>query len=255
MKYFFSSITNIFLIGIFLLFSVNIHGQEKLLSYKEKVYAKEKTKNCQGKCPTIKLEIIEFNPKNKAGKLINENILDVICRMNYPEDHQIKNYKGLVDNFVEDYYQMSLDSLYSVYGYAYLNVSTNVSFQNSNVINLSMNVDCYYGGAHGNYGVFSMFFDPKTGHEIPLEKLFTDKEEFRQIAESFFRKEFKIPEQENINSPGFWFENDTFDISKNIVITQDKVTLFYNPYEIASYADGMLIVEIPMEKVKNLIIL
>jgi len=226
--------------------------EKYFLTYEEKVYSNKRRENCEGECTTIKLELIEFHPKNIVRELINENIFEKICTMSsISKDCQVMNYNQLVNTFVEDYQKAE-------YTHAELNISTSVSFQNANIINIRMNTSEYFGEVHGNYNMFSLFFNPKTGQEISVENIFTDREGFRQIAEDFFinphigRGNMYLG-QENMNSHGFWFEDDIFDISENIIITPDIVTLFYNPYEIASYTNDTLRVEIPMREVRRFI--
>ena len=44
------------------------------------------------------------------------------------------------------------------------------------------------------------------------------------------------------------FEENQFTLPENIGLSADAIVLHYNPYEVASYADGSLILEIPLEK-------
>lgn len=91
-------------------------------------------------------------------------------------------------------------------------------------------------------------FDPTTGKQYSQEELFTP--EFTDFIEDIFRKEQNIPAEENINSTGFWFENDTFHLPENIGFEEEKVILIYNSYEIAPYAAGDIYMEIPIEEVR-----
>jgi len=44
------------------------------------------------------------------------------------------------------------------------------------------------------------------------------------------------------------FEENQFRLPENIGLAADAIILHYNPYEVASYADGSLILEISLEK-------
>jgi len=244
-----------FLFVLFSLFFINSHAQNnnnKLTSTK-KFFVREGTIIHQDARPKIDIEIDWFESKNGVADSINQKIFKKITSFVSSEQNKIENYQKLIDFYIEDIYREAFEGE-DRYAASNIEVSTYVSYQTSDLLNISLNYEGYIGGAaHGFRGIYSLFFDLKTGEEIFLNDLFIDSEEFKKVAESFFRKEYEIPDHENINSVGFWFENDTFELPKNILITQDKIILFYNTYEIACYADGAKIVEIPKEKVKNLI--
>ncbi len=65
------------------------------------------------------------------------------------------------------------------------------------------------------------------------------------------RKENQIPEGGSINATGFWFENDGFYLPETFGISKKSITLHYNQYEIASYAEGPITIEIPLTEVKE----
>lgn len=50
------------------------------------------------------------------------------------------------------------------------------------------------------------------------------------------------------------FEENSFHLPASIGLTQNELILHYNPYEIASYADGPKTISIPIEELKNLLL-
>jgi len=98
--------------------------------------------------------------------------------------------------------------------------------------------DYYGGGAHGDQGKFADVFELKTGQRQEFGELVhipTYYGVINTLAEEYLRKE---------NIEPF----DPFDIRENepssFRMTKDAYVLIYNPYDIASYADG--IIEIPL---------
>jgi hypothetical protein len=79
--------------------------------------------------------------------------------------------------------------------------------------------------------------------------LFKDPGAFLEFAEASFRRQYSIPEDAPINSTGFMFEDNLFRLPRNIGFENEGIVLHYNPYEAASYADGALVLEFPMEQV------
>jgi len=263
MKHFFSNITNIFLIAIFLLFSANIHGQKKLLTYKEKVYVKGQEKDCGDEiCSRIELRTIEFVPKNKITERINQNVLGIVLltwhQWEYPLETEINSYDDFVNNFVKE--MQDTITYGSTFNYQMLEVSMDVTYQDDKLLNLCVHYDRFYKGAvHGNYGTISLFFDLKTGREISLDELITDMEGFKKLCEKAFRKKYEIPEQENINSTEFSFRDDVFQLPGTIIflkqkIVPNKIVLQYGPYEATVWMRGWNPqVEIDMSEVDHFI--
>jgi len=106
----------------------------------------------------------------------------------------------------------------------------------------------YAGGAHG-YGTTSFInIDPKTGDELPLQKLFKNEKEFVVFAENIFRKKQKIATEQSLNETGFWFENEKFHLPETVGFTTDSLIFVYNQYDIASYADGPIELKIAMKE-------
>ena len=71
------------------------------------------------------------------------------------------------------------------------------------------------------------------------------------LAEAKFRSQEKIPATQSINSTGFMFDGEAFYLPENIGFTPKGIQLLYNQYEVASYADGPIILTLPYEEVKE----
>ncbi|MBQ9521606.1 MAG: DUF3298 domain-containing protein [Oscillospiraceae bacterium] len=93
----------------------------------------------------------------------------------------------------------------------------------------------YSGGAHGNYGYGAANFDTATGTEITLDNLLTD--EGRLTINSRLGQELDALYTEL--TPGGMIADYLLD-DYTFSLEPDGVTFWFNPYEIASYADGVL---------------
>jgi hypothetical protein len=129
-------------------------------------------------------------------------------------------------------------------------VSVSNSYSSPDIISIKTSYYNYTGGAHGNTTLAFLNFDPTTGAILTKNSLLKNKQDFTTFAEKTFRKEKNIAENDNINSTGFWFENDTFSLPESIGFSETHLILIYNQYEIASYADGPIEIQIPMEEAK-----
>ena len=123
------------------------------------------------------------------------------------------------------------------------------SFRNSTIICFRQGDFKYTGGAHGNGQTLYQIFDLNSGEEIPFDQLIKDREGLKRLAEEKFRQKFDINASESINSPGFWFDNELFELPETMGFENEELMLIYNTYEIASYADGTVEVGIPLDEV------
>ncbi|MFN5379326.1 MAG: RsiV family protein [Ignavibacteria bacterium] len=111
----------------------------------------------------------------------------------------------------------------------------------------------FAGGAHGNSFITIALFSKTTGKQLAFAKdIVTDLAGFKKVAEAAFRKARKIPGKRSFTKAGYWFEQG-FGLSENVLLSNDTVTLIYNPYECAPYVMGEIRVSIPMSEVESLL--
>ena len=125
-----------------------------------------------------------------------------------------------------------------------------VSYEDPYMITLKMDAYTYTGGAHGYGFTRYLNFDKEKGSEMEAWQLFKNQADFERFAEGKFRVQEQIPKDQSINSTGFMFEQDSFHLPENIGFTWEGVTLHYNQYEVASYADGPIEVTIPYNEMQ-----
>src|SRR5690606_30973136 len=100
----------------------------------------------------------------------------------------------------------------------------------------------YTGGAHGNYGSRFINFDIEEEKIISLNDIMEiDAVLFQKILEKQFRKDYHIGHKK-LSTVLF---NDSLTTTENFYINQKGLSFLYNPYEIASYAQGQMEVFIP----------
>lgn len=101
----------------------------------------------------------------------------------------------------------------------------------------------YSGGAHGNYGSSIYNFDVQNQKLLKLNDIVTiDSLPLQKIIEQNFRKQYEIPAGASLSSQLF---DDHLAASSNFILSSNGLSFLYNPYEVASYAQGQIIVYIP----------
>jgi len=197
-------------------------------------------------CAYISINIPWAKERGSRNKRINENIEQhVINLVDFQEKNNFNNLRDLSKSFISNYESSATD--FPEYNIPWeASIEGRVLSSNQNLISLEFDLAMFTGGAHGFTSISFLNFEPATGNILSHDDLFTS--EFKNYAEEIFRKEYGIPADDPINSTGYFFENDTFHLPDNIGFLEDKIILRYNAYEVASYSEGGIQLEIPMDE-------
>lgn len=220
------------------------------LHFEKKTIEKKAGKNCdtaEYDCTIISLEVVRVKGSGKVAENINKALQEhVIQIVSSEEDPQITNLEELTSSFIANYRKAAEEFSQEPPWEAYLNES--IYRKDDHLISIGITIELFTGGAHGYKSLHFLNFDPQTGKTLSWKDIFTPA--FKKYAEKKFREEQGIPPHENINSTGFWFENDVFRLPANLGFTEKHVILVYNSYEIAPFSAGDIYLEIPIEEVR-----
>lgn len=203
---------------------------------------------CNDVCTTIHIEV-PMVLHHIAADSINQHVFDAISDVLYFGEDPIQgiNYPSITQSFIASYEAMVADFEDEMMPWE-AELTGNVSYQSEHLINIVLGYYTFTGGAHGYAANRSLLFDGKTGRKIATTSLFKDIEKFKAFAEEKFRKTYEIPAEDPIHSTGLFMYSDTFVLPENIIFNKDAMMLHYNTYEIASYADGVFEVIIPLKE-------
>lgn len=183
----------------------------------------------------------------KINQKIEEHLIQLI---DYQEENNLRKLEAFAQKFIDDYEASAKE--FPEYNIPWeASVEGRITYKSPDLISIEFELALFTGGAHGFSSVSYLNFDPNTGDQFLNKDLFN--EEFKSYAEKIFRKKNEIPEDEPINSTGFIFENDSFQLPQNIGFLKNKIVLRYNAYEVASYAEGDFQLEIPLKDVEEFI--
>jgi hypothetical protein len=111
----------------------------------------------------------------------------------------------------------------------------------------------FTGGAHGNSFMTIALFSRTSGKTLTFEKdIIIDQAGFEKVSEAAFRKARKIPGKRSFKKAGYWFDQG-FGLSQNVLLSNDTITLIYNPYECAPYVMGEIRIPIPLKEIAKYI--
>ncbi|MGI6151462.1 MAG: DUF3298 and DUF4163 domain-containing protein [Christensenellales bacterium] len=110
----------------------------------------------------------------------------------------------------------------------------------------------YTGGAHGGTVRSSDTWSLKTGCRLPLASFFPNKKDYRAFL---IGQITCLADQQMQQNPGIYFENYRELIRKyfdeqSYYLTPDGLAIYYQQYEIAPYATGIVVFTIPYQTLK-----
>ncbi len=124
------------------------------------------------------------------------------------------------------------------------------------IVCLSFNYYEYSGGVHPNSRIVYMNFFLADGRQITLYDLLAGPDKMAAITavgERKFRQMRGLAPAEDLAEAGYWFDNDRFHLSDSFAVRADSLLFVYNPYEVASYADGFIEIEMPYAEISGLL--
>ncbi|TVZ26208.1 uncharacterized protein DUF4163 [Gillisia sp. Hel_I_86] len=200
-------------------------------------------------CTFIGIKVPWAMGKDTRSNLLNSHIEDHIIKLiDYQDAKELNSLENLAQTFIDDYEASAKEfAEYNIPWEAF--VEGKVTYESEKLISIQFDLALFTGGAHGYTSITFLNFNPETGRLLSNKELFS--QDFKDFAEKRFRKNNDIPENESINSTGFFFEGDKFQLPQNIGFYPNKVVLRYNAYEIASYSEGNIQLVFKMEEAKK----
>ena len=198
--------------------------------------------------------IIEINVPNAEGdtplsKIINAKIETHIAnQLNFNEDDTdsiilsdvVKKFDAEYKTFKNDFEENALiwEAMFD----------GEVTYQSSEIISIAITSYLNTGGAHGNMNVVFLNFDANTGNLLGFSDIVSNKTAFEDIAKTHFKVATQIVDDTGY---GDYFFDENFHLPSNIGFNDEGLTLFYNVYEIASYAIGITDFTIPYNEISD----
>jgi hypothetical protein len=208
------------------------------LTFTAQHYSKKTSLPCKDNCPKVTIDVLIAEGPEVASDSINKKVFDVVRKIIFfgEQPYAANNYDDLMASFIKSYEELKNEYPREALGWeGYVNAF--IAYRSDKVLNINLEHYTYTGGAHGYAGKRSLLFNPETGKSLTYSDIFKDEAGFTNFSEKQFRKKFKIPMGKSINATGLMFENDKFILPQNIFFTDEGLLLYYNPYEIASYAE------------------
>ena len=231
-------------------------SKEQNITFTEKTLEAQSNDCLEQTCATVSITypyiVASDSISHNINKEINRHIIQVLDS-DETYNTTLISAEQAVDAFIKDFLVLKEKFPDSSFGYEAM-ITGSVSYQSKTIISLAVESYMFTGGAHGASNVSFLNFDAQTGLLLDNSVLFSDLEKIKELAETYFRKQENLTPDASLNDAGYWFEENSFHLPASIGLTQNELILHYNPYEIASYADGPKTISIPIEELKNLLL-
>lgn len=198
----------------------------------------------------VDIEIPMAAGEQKMGKAINRGLTEeIIYLLAFNDEMEATSVEEAIASFAAGFKELKTQFPDETPNWE-ARVKGKTVYEGEKILTIRLDTYLFTGGAHGYNEVIFLNFDKKRAEELAPEELFRNPKRFAEYAEQRFRAKHKIPENTSINSTGFMFEGDTFYLPENIGFNRKGLTLIYNPYEVASYADGPILLELSMDEIQ-----
>lgn len=251
---FYRSLLSIF---ILLIFSCNQdkHNQGSIKDVEQTDTAKYQIKSFYKTNPDCKTDTCDASVKASYPVFEDKNLNKFVSKTLASSPYLEKEYSSIAiaaDSFINEYMAYKKEVPQSLAGYSW-EQNLKVAYQNTNIISFIYEAFSYTGGAHGQENTLYFNFNRTANKVLNLNDILIKNyhPELTKIAEEIFRKNEELTAEEPLN--GYFFENNTFSLNNNFLITKNGLQFMYNPYEIKAYAFGQTIILIPYQKINHLI--
>jgi hypothetical protein len=131
----------------------------------------------------------------------------------------------------------------------YYLVQADVLLSLDTLISIAVHSEFFTGGAHGGFNTFYVNFNPQSGKEVTLSLVLKPGHEqtLIRLGEKAFRDVRVLDDTASFAENGFDFPGDQFKLNTNYGFRPEGIVFFFNPYEVAPYAQGSTEFLIPFE--------
>jgi hypothetical protein len=160
----------------------------------------------------------------------NGNLYDAISKFNY-------EYNSFKNNFPESSQQWEAF------------VDGEVTYRSTEIICIAITTYLDTGGAHGNTNVRFFNFNPQTGKLYNKKDLISNIRDLSEVIEKRLKKDLHADNDTEFTEAIFFGKD--FQLPETFGYSNEGLIILYNPYEIASYSQGLVEFTIPFSEVNQ----
>ncbi|MFT5242914.1 MAG: hypothetical protein ACJA1H_001133 [Glaciecola sp.] len=198
----------------------------------------------------IALNFPKAEGTNEVTNRINQTLKNyIIKQINVSENDDTNgNLKDAVATFNNDYKSFKNDFPDSTQQWEVF-IDGEVTYRSPQIIGIVITSYLDTGGAHGNTNVRFFNFDPQTGKQYTKKDLVSNAQGLSEVIEKKLKEDIQAGSGNDVIKDVFFGKD--FQFPETIGYSAEGLIILYNPYEIASYAQGIVEFTIPFSEVKQ----
>jgi hypothetical protein len=195
------------------------------------------------------IENLKVDTTYASSESLEGKIRRHLLENNMSSEGNYSTYAEMITQMMEEY--RTLNGEEEINQSWELSQSVQVVLNENGLFGLQSSHSSYTGGAHGNTFVSNQTYRLDNQNLLTLDSLLipAKKQEFIGICESKFRQEQELGPTESLDAKGFWFKEDRFYLPEIFSYSPAGLSLFYNSYEIAPYAYGIIEISLSREEI------
>ncbi len=227
-----------------------------------------KTSNTLSEVKTDQTNQIDI-PENelstkKTQEEINEETENILINVVYPitDNEKVnKTVKDFIDQQIKEFKQDAPaidENSINMQNTLYINYSNTSLYNKGEVQSFKFDISTYTGGAHPNTFSHTFTFEMNSGDLINLSDIFNKNENYLETLSKITSDNLKSQLIKG-DSPDFIAETiesgtePTEENYKNWVFDNNYLTIHFDPYQVASYAEGPQMVNIPLSDLSDIL--
>lgn len=209
------------------------------------------------KSPVAQISFEYLKPKltNEAGTWLDNQLLDIQGIKTGVKD-RTAGFKEMAKAYFTDYKNQIAEQVNSGPDRGFLqwmnytdNSQQSIAYNDNGYVVIDFLSDAYTGGAHGNYGSTMYCLDVKNKKRMELGDILNiDTTTLQKVLEKSLRRNYNIKPNEQLSAVLF---DNYLKPNNNFYFNANGIAFMYNPYEVASYAQGQIVVFVPFMDIKS----
>jgi len=200
----------------------------------------------------ISFEYLESKSKDEKGKWLDAELKKIF---GLAQVDRSTGFRNIASDYFKDYKLQVAEQSKNGRGddfEAWMNYTNNsqqtINYNDNGYVVIDFLADAYTGGAHGNYSSTMFCLDVQNKKQLVLNDIIKiDSNTLASILERNLRKQYNIKAQDALSTVLF---DDFIKPNKNFYFNANGIAFMYNPYEVASYAQGQIVIFIPYSDIK-----
>ena len=178
--------------------------------------------------------------------------LRVTASRYFREESITGTFEHIAQSFIKDYMGFKIDFPEYQIGW-YVKVFSEITYESEDIFSFRIDSESYTGGAHPNSNTEFYVIEKASKKELSTADIISDTSQFKNLLEQEFRRIKGMSGEQSFADRGYYINDGDFLLNNNIGISDTKVMVHFNPYEIAPYSEGATTIEMSKNDLKSVL--